>query len=446
MIRKKSLITRSIFFKGLFFVFVVLSAPVFFSRAAEFKSLNFTNKSPLLDSAGGWSSSTNFGQINVVGQAISGQSTSSNFILQAGFAYFGKKDFVPFSQNWRWYNDEGVETPVEPLGGENVPLLEMADFEIVKLRFAVKDFGGAAGKNVKFRLQFSEYPNFSQEVMGVAEISSCVPNSLWCYADGGGIDNEPVSVKLLSDADVCGGGVGDGCGTHNESGVSSSTFSQKKNTTAEYEFTLKNELAVLGATYFFRIFDTVSGKPVAVSVGKSFPSITTKGPILTLTVSGLPAGIATEGVTTDISTTPQSITFGDLGVNLENEAAQRLTVNANNRQGYQIFIFQRQGLVGESEIAPVAAGNSSPDAWAIPPATAGAYGYHSGDDVLAGNSLRFAPDNTYAKLENTPKEIGFSAIAADNENFDMVFKTEVTNQQAAGLYSGSIVYILVPTY
>lgn len=429
-------------FKSLVFWGGLFCALLAFWNAFSF----FSNAAIVIDSSGGWSSSTNFNQLDMSGQAITGQSTSTNFILQAGFAYFGKKNFIPSSQNWRWFGDEGNETPIDPLAGENVVPFDLADQDMIKLRITVKDIGGEGGKNIKFRLQFSEYSDFSNEIMDVTEISSCVIDSLWCYADGGGIDNEIINVKLLSDADACSGGVGNGCGTRNESGISLSSYDQKKDVAAEYEFVLKNAGALLGATYFFRLVNVADDKPVAANVGETYPAVIVKLPILTFTVDGLPAGIATEGVVTNVSTTSRGIEFGDLGVNIEKKAAQRLTIDSNGKQGYQIFILQRQGLVGNGEIASVTADNEYPAAWVIPPEAAGAYGYHTGDDVLAGNSMRFAPNNTYARLENVPKEIGFSSTAVNNEVVDVVFKAEVTDRQVAGLYSGAIVYIVVPNF
>ena len=98
------------------------------------------------------------------------------------------------------------------------------------------------------------------------------------------------------------------------------------------------------------------------------------------------------------------------------------------------------------EIAPVVGTNESPLPWAIAPDQSGAYGYHVGDDVLFGGSPRFAPDDTYAKFETAPKEVAYSLEAANNRLTDIVFKLQVTDQQEAGSYSNSIIYIIVPGF
>ena len=127
-------------------------------------------------------------------------------------------------------------------------------------------------------------------------------------------------------------------------------------------------------------------------------------------------------------------------------AAQRLFVTTNAAHGYQVFIFQDQGLSGPAEIASVLGTNESPSAWAIPPGATGAYGYHAGDDVLAGGSPRFAPDNTYAKFETEAKEVAYSSGPAGNRLTDIVFKLQITNQQEAGSYNNAIAYIIVPKF
>jgi len=173
-----------------------------------------------------------------------------------------------------------------------------------------------------------------------------------------------------------------------------------------------------------------------------------EGGTLTFTVSGLAGGTASEGITTDVATTPTSVAFGNLSFDAETEAAQRLSVTTNATEGYQVFLFQTQGLLrnGPSEILPVTATNASPAVWAIPGGAGGAYGYHAGDDTLAAGSVRFAPNNTYAKFETAPKEIAYSSGPVSAEATDVVFKTQVTNQQESGAYESNVIYIAVPTF
>ncbi len=414
--------------------------------ATDSFSANFISRDPIMSDFGGRATSTGFEQINAGGQTVIGEATSTNFIIRSGWLYFEERIFTPKSQNWRWYDDETNETPTASLAAENTAPANVDNQNIIKLRLTIKDVGNATSTNTKFKLQFSESADFSLDVNDVVEIGNCLSNSLWCYAAGAGADNAVIAIGVLSDSAVCSGGSGAGCGTHNISGVSTSTFTARATAPVEYEFTIKSAGARVNATYFFRAWDARRNQPVPANTGKTFPSLSTAGAGLTFIIVGLPAATTTEGVVTTVPTTPTSIAFDNLNFDTEYAAAQRLIVTANATQGYQIFILEQQGLVGPSEIMPVEATNEAPLPWAIPPAAAGAFGYHAGDDVLAGNSPRFAPDNTYAKLETAAKEVAFRSGPATNRVTDVIFKTQVTNQQEAGSYQAAIAYVAVPIF
>jgi len=422
-----------------------LAAP-FPVATTDFSSANFISRDPIMSDFGGRSTSTNFGQINAGGQTVIGEATSTNFIIRSGWLYFEDRIFTPKSQNWRWYDDETNETPTSDLAAENTAPSDIANQNIIKLRLTIKDTGNATSTNTKFKLQFSEYADFSTEVSDVVETGNCLSNSLWCYAVGAGADNAVITTGVLSDSAVCSGGSGAGCGTHNIFGSSTSTFTAQASAPVEYEFTIQQAGARVNATYFFRAWDVKHNQPAPANTGKTFPSLSTAGAALTFTIVGLPAATTTEGVVTAVATTPTSIAFDNLNFGTEYAAAQRLIVATNATQGYQIFILEQQGLLGQSEIAPVEATNEAPAAWAIPPAAAGAFGYHAGDDVLSGNSARFAPDNTYAKLETAAKEVAFSSGPTGSKVTDVIFKTQITNQQDAGIYQAAIAYLVVPIF
>lgn len=433
--------------KNSIFKILIISVLAFWPLTAGYTSSTSTNfilRDNAVDIASGQSSSTNFVQINAAGQTATGESTSTNFILRAGILYFSK--FTPKSQNWRWYDDEANETPVTALAAENTAPSGVVDGNILKLRLTVKETGGAKGKNTKFKLQFSEFSDFSAGVNTVVEQSNCLGNSFWCYADGAGLDNAVITTKTLSDADACAASIGNGCGTHNESATSTSIFTHQKNAATEYEFTLKPSGATSSLIYFFRAFDATNNRAVPLNIGENYPSISVGGTTLTFSVSGVPNATSTEGITTTTATTATEIPYGVVPIDLERAAAQRLSISTNAAQGYQIFILTDQDLTGPNTIPAVGGTNETPAAWTIAPNTAGAFGYHAGDDTLAGNSARFAPNDTYAKLETAPKEIVFSSIPVTNESTDIVFKLQITDQQDAGAYQSAITYIMVPTF
>lgn len=416
--------------------------------ATDYTSTNFITRDPIQSNLGGNSTSTNFQQQQSGGEPVIGESNSSNFILRSGFLYFDT--YTPRSQNWRWYSDYTNATPTTPLANENVAPSSITDEQIIKLRVTLKETFDIGYANLKFKLQYSTTSDFSSNVNDVVETGSCAASSVWCYADGGGADNAVINSKVLSDADACSGGVGNGCGTHNESGSSSSTFTHVKSAATEFEFTVKNTDTDYNTTYFFRAYDTTNGLPVSYNVGESYPSLVTSDVNLTVTISGVSSGTSTEGITTDVTTTATSVDFGTLGFNTQVEAAQRLTVTTSAYEGYQIFVYQRQGLLNtiysSTEIVPVTGTNAAPASWAIPGGADGAYGYHAGDDTLAGGSTRFSANNTYAALDSTAREVVYSSGPVTSEATDMIYKSEVTNQQVAGIYASRIVYIVVPTF
>jgi hypothetical protein len=358
--------------------------------------------------------------------------------------------FVPRTQNWRWYDDENNETPSSALADENTAPIDIENTNILKLRITAQEISGHTGQDVKFKLQFSRYSDFSAEVADVVATSTCTDNSLWCYADAAGIDNATVTAKVLSDVDACSLGVGNGCGTHNESSSMPSTFVQQANAATEYEFTIQHAGARTNTTYFFRLYDAVQDAAIEINTGETYPSLSTEGSNLSSSISGLSSGTVTEGVTTDITTTPTSVPFGVLPIGSARTAAYRFNVSTNATQGYTIYINQDQGLLAShgGEILPVTGTNASPSSWAsgCPSTAIGCFGYHTGDDTLSANSTRFLANDTFAQFETTPQEVAYSSVPVVNEAIDFIFKIFVSSLQAAGSYQNSIQYIVVPVF
>ncbi len=430
------------------FVMICFSLASTAVNATDYSSSGFIARDPIQSSFGGTSSSGSFEQLMSGGEPIIGESTSAGFILRSGFLYFDT--YTPRSQNWRWYSDYSNETPTTALASENVAPSTVTDEQILKLRVVLKETFDIGYPNLKFKLQYSTTSDFSSDVNNLTETGSCTGSSVWCYADGGGSDNGIITTKVLTDADSCSGSTGNGCGTHNESGTSGGSFTHVKSAATEFEWTIQNKNTVYNTAYFFRAYDVTNNLPVTYNFGEAYPSLVTSDSTLTFTIGGLSSGVSTEGITTDATTTSTAVDFGSLGFGSQVEAAQRLTVSTSAYEGYQIFVFQRQGLLnsgyGGIEIVPVDGTNASPAAWAIPSGEEGAYGYHAGDDTLAGASTRFSANNTFAQLDSTAREIVYSSGPVTSEATDIVYKTQVTNQQPAGIYTSRLVYIVVPTF
>ncbi len=354
--------------------------------------------------------------------------------------------FKPASQNWRFYDDETNETPAAPLAAENVAPSGVDLANIVKLRVTVKETGGAAGSNVKFRLQDSTFSDFSSSVSDVADIGSCLPTSTWCYADGAGVDNAVITTKVLSDADSCSGSVGNGCGTHNESGTASSTLTQAANAATEYEFTIEPVAVSPNTTYFFRLIDTGASSTVSLNASSSYPSLVMGGTTLSFTVQGVATDTLIAGVTTTVAATPGSVSFGALlpATSSDVIGANQLIVNTNAPNGYRVYAFSTQQLLSDegAAIPYVSSTNASPAAWSIGTST-GAFGYHTTDPTLSGgNPTRFAADNTYAAFTNTGDEIAYSAGPVASDTTDFVYRLQISPSQDAGNYSTSVGYVV----
>ncbi len=418
---------------------LALAAPVF---AEDYTTSNFMIRTPSTNDFGGTGTSTNFETLQSGNDVAQTEATSTNFMLNSGYLFF--ETFAPESSLWRWYDDAENITPVTPLAGENTAPANVTG--VVKLRITVVDQSGIGLSGAKFRLQFATSSTFASGGTFVAEESECTGGSSWCYADGGGVDGALIPSVLISDADLCGSG---GCGTHNESGTTTSSFTHIASSTVEYEFTLEESGANGNTVYFFRLYDTASSSTVPFVGGGAYPSLATGGAELSFSIDGLPLATSTEGVSTDVETTATSVPFGALLLSTPVEAAHRLTVSTNASQGYKIFALQRQGLLSPSaEIDPVAATNESPGAWATAcgGGAAGCFGYHAGEDVLEGSSTRFAANDTYASFSNEPKEVAYNAGPATDKQTDIVYKVEARDLQEAGAYEGAIVFIVVPVF
>lgn len=351
--------------------------------------------------------------------------------------------FRPESKNWRWYDDETHETPVTPLAAENTAPINLSNGSIQKLRLTLSDTANVSGTNVKFKMQFSEDSTFVTGTEDVRSTEMCDSGAIWCYGDGTDTDNDAVSALVLSDSASL--------GTHNERPTSTTTFDPNGGSPTEYEFTLKLKKGMTAKTYYFRAYDVTNDLAVPLFSGESYPSISTYGPELTVTVSGLTSGTTTEGVTTNVTTLSNTIPFSSLTVGSIAIAAQRITISTNADSGYLIYLAQDGPLqhtrYGPSVVmAPVGGSNSSPAAYAPTGGATSAYGYHAGDDALGGGSTRFASNDTYAALTTSLSEIAYSSGPVSNESTDIIYKLSILATQPAGTYSHELYYVITPIF
>ncbi len=378
------------------------------------------------------------------------ESNGTEFSAYNNYPLIKTVGYEPRITNWRWYDDETSLTPAVPLAGENIAPNNIANQNALKLRLVLKESSSADGFDTKFALQVSEYADFSTAVFTVVSTSTCVEDSTWCYFDGAGTDNAIISSAVISNADSCVAGVGAGCGTYNE-GISTTTAThdQLALTSTEYEFTVLQAAARVNAVYYFRLFDVVNNEIVGLDTGASYPSLVIEGPQLVLSTAGLPSGTVTAGITTDVTTTASAVAFGTLAFNTSVEAAQRITVDTNATEGYQLLQYARQQLMNSygDIINPVTGTNSAPSGWntGCDVGAAGCFGYHSTDATLFAGSGRFGPTDSYAALATNPEEVMYSTLPVVDVQ-DIVYRIRVNEQQVAGDYETDIVYIAVPVF
>jgi len=361
--------------------------------------------------------------------------------------------YDPQLTNWRWYDDETSLTPLVDLAIENVAPIDILNQNAIKLRLVLRESSGAVGTNVKFALQFSEYSDFSQAVNTLIATSTCVEDSLWCYYDGSGVDNTVVSGVVISDVGTCVAGVGVGCGTHNEgTSTINATVDQAAYASTEYEFTILHAGARANAVYYFRLYDLVNNEVVLLSSGSSYPSLVTKGAQLVSTLSGVTSGTAVAGIVSDVATTPSSIGYGSLPFNTSYEAVQRLSINTNATEGYQMLMYATQQLTNSyGDVIPaITSTNAAPAGWltACTGVTTGCVGYHTTDGTLAGDpaqSVRFGPTDSYAALDTSPQEVMYSSIPTSDVH-DIIYRILVTEEQVYGEYQANIVYVSIPIF
>jgi hypothetical protein len=371
--------------------------------------------------------------------------------LDAYFNYpqLRTEGYSPAAQNWRWYDDEGNETPSTPLGNENFTPTSVVDGDIVKLRVTIAELKNLSQINARFKLQYSESAAFTI-VNDVVSTTSCNGTSIWCYADGAGVDNELITTSTLSDADSCVAGVGNGCGVHNEAGNAFNGFTHGASRSIENEFTItySSTQRHFGKVYYFRLYDMANSEPVAVNTSYSMISLGVDPTTLSVTVNGVNSGVSVAGITTDVTTNATSISFGSLPVGTSVEAAQEVAVSTNATEGYQLLFNYSQLLSNGygDPIADVTSTNATPQGWATAcSGTASCFGYHTTDATLWGGSTRFSPLDSYAALSTLPEEIMYNSASTSESHF-VVYRTSVDVNQPAGDYITDIVYIALTIF
>lgn len=356
--------------------------------------------------------------------------------------------YAPEQRDWRWYGDSNTP-PTTALAAENVAPVEVAKGDTVRLRILIDEVNNLSLDDARFRLQYSETNDFAA-VADVASIGTCGGSDVWCYADGPGVDNVTITSAVLTNTDACTAGTGVGCGAYVESPLVLTGYTHEALSAAEFDFAVQyqNVSGYYGQVWYFRIYDSVNNAVVPLSSGASYPSLVGESGSIAFSVAGLELGTSTEGIVTDVATTPTNIPFGSLELGVAKEAGQRLVVDSNSVGGYRVLMRTRQLFENSNTdtIVDIAASNEVPDTWSASCGTlASCFGYHAGDDTLSGTTGRFALDDTYAAASTTAEEIMYSATPV-SEQEDIIYKLLVRGSQPPGDYSAEIIYVVVPQF
>ena len=198
----------------------------------------------------------------------------------------------------------------------------------------------------------------------------------------------------------------------------------------------------------------------------------TVSPQITFTIAGIPSGSSgnnTCGTNTDVTTTPQSVPFGQVSITSFYNAAHALAVSTNAVGGYAVTAQENYLLtkVGGSTTIAGATGNganitySSAGRWDS--TTYKGFGYsllYIGKVTGSGSAAFQRPDTSgncsggtfcakqFANLDSSePVQTIFSSSGvADSENVNVCYRIVVSTTQAAGDYENSVIYTATATF
>lgn len=256
------------------------------------------------------------------------------------------------------------------------------------------------------------------------------------------------------------------CSGSSASGEASSTVTGVTNPT-------KSAAVGTADTYYVDIV-TNGGESVRVkfAIIEGVVVTATVDAILEFNIYGTSSEVAVKNVTTNVTTTPNSIAFGTLPLTPSSSiAAQELGVRTNASDGFFVYVFQDQDLTSAAgdKIHCLADGTcvswNSTQAWSAPSGnlndenTWGHFGFTSEDTrVQTDGTCSTSTTGTYGD-QTADKWAGFSGtsqapVMCYPRPFDSTsggrvkigYRVEITALQPAGEYTNTLTYIATPTY
>ncbi len=221
--------------------------------------------------------------------------------------------------------------------------------------------------------------------------------------------------------------------------------------------------------YTYNLVDQTS---LQVGVIEQVRVSATVAPQITFKIAGIPSGALGSnacGTTTDVTTTPTTVPFGQVSITSFMHAAQSLEVSTNAIGGYVVTAQQNYPLtmIGTAATIADATGNganitySSKGRWDSTTYKGFGYGLKYIGKVSGTGSAAFQYTDTdanctggtfcakhFADLSNSePVQTIFSSSGvADSENVDVCYKIVISNTQAAGDYENDITYTATSTF
>jgi hypothetical protein len=180
-------------------------------------------------------------------------------------------------------------------------------------------------------------------------------------------------------------------------------------------------------------------------------------PKISFEVLDVPAGQTHNGVTSDISTTDTSVSYGHIGGLTVRYGTQKLLISTNAPHGYGVWARLVTNLRGEqntnSEISPFGATGatwSTPQTWSSPDGTVansntGWFGYNTSDTAVgAGWS---SASGKFGPLGTTERKVAYSSTPQPSTvTVYISYAIEVNPAQPSDHYSAHLVYDIRPIF
>ncbi len=230
------------------------------------------------------------------------------------------------------------------------------------------------------------------------------------------------------------------------------TNSQSSITAGEdglWDFALGDDSALGNEVYCFRVVKSAGN---LIDTYTIIPEVQVD-PQLTFTISSVGANTVNNGVTTSVASTFSTLPFDNISINSPKYVAHQLDISTNTEYGYTVkakLLSLLQGIYPANDIDPFAATGATwntPIAWTSPTGTVpnvntGWLGANTTDTDVSGWSSgveKFGPISTVSH------EV-MQASGRDSSTVYVTYALEVNAYQPADLYSGVLVYNVLPTY